>query len=380
MIETIERLFEENFAQYGELGAAISIWKEGSEVLSLHGGHRDRNRAKPWNESTLVQIWSCSKGVAGITFVHFLEQHGIEVDATVAHFWPEFGANGKSEITLRQVLAHQAGLSAMETPMPDAFDKRAVCDALARQAPLWEPGSAHGYHARTHGYLLDGIVERIAPGETIGNWWRKHFGDPLEIDIYFGLPEELHHRVADLSPAKGNRFPDKDTEGFAVALGKSGSITQRTMTSPAGLSGTHRMNSAEARSASIPSFTGIASARGLGKFYGMLADVDLRRVFVSEEGFRLFTERSVNGPDLVLQTVSAFGAGVMLDPLDVKGRKVRSLFGPSISAFGHPGAGGSHAFADPERCIGFAYVMNQMEMGLFPNLKSMRIVDALTFL
>lgn len=379
MIETIERLFAENFEQHGELGAAISIWKEGSELLSLHGGFMDRERTKPWTEDTLVQIWSSSKGVAGVTFVHALEQHVIDIDTTVAHFWPEFAAAGKSEITLRQVLAHQAGLSALDTPMPDAFDKQAVCEALARQEPLWEPGSAHGYHARTHGYLLDGIMERIAPGETIGTWWRNQFGDPLEIDIYFGLPEELHYRVADLSPAKGNRFPDKDTAGFAAALGKSGSITQRTMTSPAGLSGTHTMNGAEARSASIPSFTGIASARGLGKFYGMLADPDLRRVFSSAEGFQLFTGRCVDGPDLVLQTVSAFGAGVMLDPLDAHGLKVRSLFGPSLSAFGHPGAGGSHAFADPERGVGFAYVMNQMEMGLFPNPKAMRIVETLAF-
>lgn len=373
----LEQRFEQNFAENGELGAAVSIWKEGSEVLSLVGGFMDGAGTQPWRPDTLAQVWSCTKGFAAVAFLHALENVEVSLDRAVSHFWPEFGANGKGGITCRQVLAHRAGLAALDSPVPEARDNEEVIAALERQEPLWEPDSAHGYHARTFGYLLDGMLGKLIPGETIGAWWRTHFALPFELDIHIGLPTELHRRVAQLQPARGPRFASPEAAVFNSEISRSGSLPQRAMSSPRGLMSVQTMNTPAGRSAALPSFSGVATARALGKFYAMLADPDLRPALLPEEWFDQLTRRFSNGHDLVLQMPTAFSAGLMLDPIDSAGNKLRRLFGPALNAFGHPGAGGSHAFADPSHGFAFAYVMNQMELGVLPNLKSLRLVDAL---
>jgi CubicO group peptidase (beta-lactamase class C family) len=255
------------------------------------------------------------------------------------------------------------------------LDHAAVVAALAEEAPHWTPGEGHGYHPRTFGFLLDEIVRRLS-GTTLGEYWRTQFAEPLRLDAWIGIEPALQDRVAPVFAAR--TAPPKE-DRFYREFGTSGSLTARSFASPRGLHSVSAMNTPEARAASLPAFGGIATASALGKFYAMLArggELDGRRYFARDQ-LAAMTTNLTNGPDRVLLIDTAFSAGFMKDPRDAEGRKTRKIFGPSLSAFGHPGAGGSVAFADPENRIAFAYVMNQMEPGVLPNAKALRLVEAL---
>ncbi len=368
--------FEENFRSRGELGAAVSVWHEGREVLSLAGGWCDRQQTRPWDAETLVLSWSVTKALASACLLHILNADGIELSAPVAALWPEFAANGKEAITLAQLLSHQAGLAAMDVPKTSVLDHRAVADALAAQAPNWPPGTAHGYHPRTYGFLVDELLRRRRPAHTVATYWRETFAEPLGLDFWIGLPDAEAYRAATIyaSRAGGPAL----TGAFYEALADEKSLTRRAFAGPAGLHAVAAMNSPEARRTTIASFSGIGSARALGKFYAMLADGGTLdgRTFFSPQALGWMTTRQVTGPDRILCLDTAFSAGFMQDPVDGTGRKTRELFGPSTRAFGQPGAGGGHAFADPENRVAFAYLMNQMELGVLPNAKSLSMVAA----
>ena len=364
-------LFEENFTRFGELGAAVSVWQNGKSVLELRGGFRDAKRESPWTADTIVLFWSATKGLGSACLLHVLQEHAIELERRVAEFWPEFAQAGKSAITLAHVLSHQAGLIALDETA-DVLDYSGVITALEKQAPLWPPGTAHGYHARTFGFLIDELVRRIS-GKTISEYWRLTFAEPLELAIWIGLPETELTRVATIYAAKagGAASPPE----FYRDLATPGTIARKAFTSPHGLHSVSAMNTKENRALQFVSFSGIGSEAALAKFYGMLAnggELDGRRYFTRETISRMTTTLS-SGVDRVFQIPTAFSAGFMKDPPD----QPRRLFGPSPLAFGHPGAGGSHAFADPENGIAFAYVMNQMDQSLLPNEKSLRMVDAI---
>lgn len=368
--ERLATLFEENFARFGELGAAVSVWQHGKPIVEFHGGFRDRKRELPWTDDTIVLFWSATKGLGSACLLHALQERAISLKRRVAEFWPNFAQAGKDRITIGQLMSHQAGLTALDEP-PDALDYPAVIAALEKQAPLWPPGAAHGYHARTFGFLVDELTRQIT-GQRISEYWRKRFAEPLDLDIWIGLPEEEEHRAATIYAAKagGEQTPAE----FYRELATPGTLVRKTFGSPAGLHSIAAMNTPENRAANIVSFTGIGSASSLAKFYGMLANngvLDGRRYF-SPETIALMTTTLASGVDRILQIPTAFSAGFMKNSPDTS----RRIFGPSASAFGHPGAGGSNAFADPENGISFAYVMNQMEQSLLPNEKSLRLVDA----
>lgn len=366
----IRPLFEENFERLGELGAAVSVWQNGRSILELHGGYCDARREHPWNEETIVLFWSATKGLGSACLLHVLQEHSIPLDAPVAKFWPEFAQAGKEKITLAQLLSHQAGLAALDEPA-EITDHAAVVHALEKQAPLWPPGSAHGYHARTFGFLLDELVRRI-DGRTLGAYWRETFADPLELNIWIGLPAEENARTATIYAATASTAPD---DPFYRALTTPGTLPRRVFSSPRGLQSISAMNDPANRARSLVSLGGTGSAHSLGKFYALLANNG------KMDGERFFTEATLtqmsttltSGIDQVFGRPTAFSAGLMKDPPDAE----PPIFGPSASAFGHPGAGGSHAFADPENRLAFAYVMNQMERQILPNEKSLRLVAAL---
>lgn len=369
--ERITVLFEENFSRFGDLGAALSVWQHGKPMLDLHGGFRDARREIPWTSDTLVLIWSATKGLGSACLLHVLQEHKIDLSRRVADFWPQFAQAGKSKITFAQLLSHQAGLCALEARV-DVLDYAAVIAALEKQAPLWPPGRAHGYHARAFGFLLDELVRRIA-GTTMAQYWRGVFGVPLALDIWIGLPAAEHHRVATIYAAKSGASPEPAQ--FYRELATPGTLVRKTFTSPHGLHSVGGMNSPAARSAAVVSFGGIGNASSLAKFYAMLAnggELDGRRYFDHQTIARMTTTLS-SGTDRVFQIPTAFSAGFMKDAAGTE----RRLFGSSNLAFGHPGAGGSQAFADPENGIAFAYVMNQMEQSLLPNEKSLRLIEAL---
>jgi CubicO group peptidase (beta-lactamase class C family) len=369
--EHLASLFQENFTRYGELGAAISVWQHGKEILQLHGGFRDAKREQPWIANTIVLFWSATKGLGSACLLHALQERDIGLERHVAEVWPEFAQAGKSEITLAQLLSHQAGLSALDETV-DILDYAAVIAALEKQKPLWPPGSAHGYHARTFGFLVDECVRRIA-GTRVAQYWRETFAEPLGLDVWIGLPREEQGRTATIYAAKagGEQRPVE----FYRELATEGTLVRKTFNSPAGLHSIAAMNSTENRALEIISFSGIGSASSLAKFYGMLAnggEMEGRRYF-EPKTIALMTTSLTSGIDRTLQIPTSFSAGFMKDSPQSSPR----IFGPSASAFGHPGAGGSNAFADPENGIGFAYVMNQMEQSLLPNDKSLRLIDAI---
>jgi CubicO group peptidase (beta-lactamase class C family) len=369
--ERLKPLFLENFEKFGELGAAVSVWQDGKPVVDLTGGFCDARHEKPWKSDTLVLVWSATKGIGSACALHVLQEHRINIDRRVAEFWPEFAQAGKKEITLAQLLCHQAGLCALDARVA-ILDYGAVIRALEIQKPLWPPGSAHGYHARTFGFLLDELVRRIA-GKTLSQYWREAFGKPLNLDFWIGLPEEENARVATVYAAKSGNPPKP--KKFYSDLTTPGTLARKTFTSPYGLNSVSGMNTPAIRAPAIVSFGGIGSASALAKFYSMLANGGKLdgQTFFSEESISWMTTALADGMDRVFQIPTAFSAGFMKDPRNA----TRRMFGTSPNAFGHPGAGGSHAFADAENRISFAYVMNQMEQSLLPNEKSLRLVDAI---
>ena len=369
--ERLKTLFRENFEKFGELGAAVSIWQDGKPVVDLYGGFCDARREKPWRADTLVLVWSATKGIGSACVLHVLQEHGINIDRRVAEFWPEFAQAGKEKITLSQLLSHQAGLCALDEPV-DVLDNCAVIRALEAQKPLWPPGTAHGYHARTFGFLLDELVRRIA-GRTLSQYWRDVFARQLNLDFWIGLPEEENSRVATVYAAKSGKPPEP--KKFYSDLTTPGTLARKTFMSPYGLNSVNGMNTPAVRAQPIVSFGGIGSASALAKFYSMLANGGKLegQTFFSEETMTRMTTTLADGIDRVFQIPTAFSAGFMKDPLNA----VQRMFGASLKAFGHPGAGGCHAFVDPENRTSFAYVMNQMEQSLLPNEKSLRLVDAI---
>ena len=380
-----EDFFWENFRLRDELGASLSVWHKGCEVLSLAGGLAERRKGshpeRPWTEETPVLVWSATKGPAAACVLHAMERNSLSLDTPVGFLWPEFKQAGKEAVTVAQVLAHQAGLPALDAPV-SVFDHEAVAAALAAQKPFWIPGKAHGYHPRTFGSLLDELVRRLE-GIPLADYWRTHFALPLRLDFWMGMPPDRLGIVAPIQPPRVENLgamgeaatPRRDTE-FHRAFSDRGSLTARAFRSPRGLESVLAMNKPEARLASLPAFGGIGTAHALGKFYATLAnDGAIEGMQVFESLARPLAVDS-RGFDCVLLRETAFAAGFMRDPL-ADGKKTRHLFGPSLTAFGQPGAGGSHAFADPENNVAFAYVMNQMAPGVMPNEKSLGIVKAL---
>jgi CubicO group peptidase (beta-lactamase class C family) len=377
----LEPLFRENFEKFGELGAAISVWQNGKELLELHGGFREARREQPWTDDALVLIWSATKGLGSACLLHVLQEHKIDIERRVGEFWPEFAQAGKENITLGQLLSHQAGLAALDRKV-DVLDHAAVVDALAKQEPNWPPGTAHGYHARTFGFLLDELVRRIS-GTTLSEYWRKAFADPLGLDLWIGLPEQENGRVATMYAARAGKPPEPAQ--FYRDVAKPGTFAHKVFGSPHGLSAVSAMNKPEIRAKAIVSFGGIGSASALAKFYAMVASAGRieDREFFSKKTIDWMTTTLTDGADRVFQISTAFSAGFMKDsqtsPRKFFGRSTCLRMDPARqpSSFGHPGAGGSHAFADHENQISFGYVMNQMEQSILPNQKSLRLVDAI---
>jgi CubicO group peptidase (beta-lactamase class C family) len=367
--DELVRIFAENFSQRGEIGASVSVWQHGEELKTLSEGWCEREKETPFGDETIVPVYSVTKALSATTFLLVLREAGLDRESWVRRVWPELDVG---ELTFLELLSHQAGLPGVENTVSVA-DRTAVVSALEKTSPYWEPGTAHGYHARSVGFLLDELCERLL-GERLGYFWRKWIAEPLELDFWIGLPENEHHRVAKLYP--GRYLIRREEKPFYEAMQEKGSLAQRAFGSLKGYQSASEMNDPAAWQGGFPAFGGVGSARALAKFYqALLGDTDPE--VISEDVRQVLAKRIVGGPDEVLQLPTAFGPGSMFDPLDGQGNKVRQLFGPHPQAFGHPGAGGSHAFCDPKTGLSFAYVMNQMELGLFPGERGLSLVRAM---
>jgi CubicO group peptidase (beta-lactamase class C family) len=374
--EDMQAVFDRNFRERGEIGASVSLWEGEKEVVRLFGGFMDREKTREWTAETLVPVWSATKGPASVACLLAIEEAGLTQENRVTQVWPEFGQGGKEWITFSQLLSHTGGLCVLDEKV-STYDYSAVIHALEHQEPVFPPGSQVAYHARTFGFLLEEIVRRITGKASLGKYFRERIGAPMNLDFWIGLPEGQFSRVATLYPGKMPAAGLQDA--FVKAIGTRGSLTQRVFASPAGLHSVQEMNKPDTWELGLASMGGVGSARALAQFYAMLANggVWQGRKLVSEPIIKDFTHTLAQADDPVVCTPMAFGAGMMRDPVDEHGQKIRRLFGASVEAFGHPGAGGSLAFADPERGIGFAYVMNQMELGVLPTAKALDLVETI---
>jgi len=348
--EPVLEAFRANFEKHDEVGAACCLYHEGRAVVDLWGGHADAARERAWEEGTLQLVFSATKGVTAICAHRLVERGELDLDAPVARYWPEFAANDKAEISVRQVLSHRAGLAMIEADLSLeqvlAWDP--VVEAIAAQAPNWKPGTAHGYHVRSFGWITGEIVRRIT-GEPIGDFFARELARPLDLEFWIGLPEEQLPRVAELIT------PESGLDKLAEILGAD-SLTARALTGPSNLFDYGPMwNRPELLQAVMPSSNGVGSARSLARLYAAtVGEVDGIRI-LQPETVAAACEPHSDGPDKVLMVPSRFGVGFGLPPLLVPGAGPR--------AFGHFGAGGSLGFADLELELGFGYVMNRMQLG-----------------
>lgn len=363
--ERVRAVFEANFVERGEVGAACSVWVGGREVVDLVGGVVAPGGA-PYSRRTLQLVASATKGAMAIVALRLAERGELDLDAPVAAYWPEFAAAGKDAVPVRWLLSHQAGLPYVDAivPMADAYRWTPMVDALAAQAPLWEPGAAHGYHALTYGWLIGEVLTRIT-GLTPGELLRKEIAEPLGIDFHLGLPESEHARVAPLLPAPPPP-PGTPPDPLTAQLLDPNEPAYRAFFVPNGLFGA--MNDPAAWIAQLPAANGMATARALSTMYaaclGEVAGVRL----LSPDTLAAATAVQAEGTDRVLGVRSRFGLGFQLSyPL-------RPMAGPG--SFGHYGLGGSVGFAHAERGVAFGYVVNQMLPGGVVDPRSSALVEA----
>jgi CubicO group peptidase (beta-lactamase class C family) len=364
----VRAAFAENFARHGDIGAACCVYYRGRPVVDLWAGVADAATGRSWTEGTAVITFSATKGATAICANLLVERGALDLDAPIAHYWPEFAARGKGDIPVRWALCHKAGLAAVDGDLTleqvIAWDP--VVAAIAAQVPNWEPGSAHGYHARSYGWITGELVRRIT-GRTLGRFFAEEIAAPLGLEFWIGLPAAEEPRVATIVPP----VPPTDPavrELMDKFMGPD-TLLGRVLSGPSNLFHYDDMwNRRALHAAEMPSSNGIATARSIARMYAaLLGEVDGGRLLRPETVQRARQIES-SGPDAVLLLPTAFGLGFMLPP----------SLSPSAHAacFGHPGAGGSLGLADPEAGFALGYVMNRMDLGLTGDPRSHGLVAA----
>jgi CubicO group peptidase (beta-lactamase class C family) len=366
-LDVLEQTFLKNFADRGELGASVSVWKDGEEILNLAKGWCEREQTKSWTPETMVPVYSATKALASATLLMLLEENGLTPDDLVCRVWPRFP---NSSATFAELMSHQCGLAALDQKA-SVFDYEEVISAIEAQEPNWDLGDGHGYHPRTFGFLLEEPV-RLLAGKRLGEVFRERIAEPLGLDLWIGLPEIEFDRVATLYPGKMDK---SDLEsGFYKEFNQQGTLVRQAFSSPRGLQGVHEMNTPKAWQVGLPAMGGIGTAQALAKFYQAAIGAI---PFFSDDVLEWMRTPVVMGDDRILMTQTRFSCGFQLDPLDQNGEKIRHNYGKGMQAFGHPGAGGSHAFGDPDSGVSYAYIMNQMDLSVLPGAKSSALIDAL---
>jgi len=357
--------FEAAFESGAEIGAGVSVVLDGERVVDLWGGFMDAARAESWQRDTLANVFSTTKGMTALCAHRLVDEGRLDLDAPVAKYWPEFAQQGKAGISVRQLISHQAGLPAVRKSLPPEaiFDWDRMVEALAQETPWWAPGTKHGYHAITFGWLIGEVVRRIT-GQSLGNYFAKEFAEPLGADFMIGFGPELDARVAPLVQGPIS-IEEGKTNLFEEVLKNPEGVTARTFNNPMIL-GTDVHNSRAWRAAEIPAANGHASAAAIATIYGELARGKLLSGAVLEDARTCQAE----GEDAILPLVTKVACGFMLAPDN-------EPCGPNPKAFNHAGAGGSLGYCDPEAKIGIGYVMNNMHTGAWlVDPRARNLVDA----
>jgi CubicO group peptidase (beta-lactamase class C family) len=371
--------FRRNLSSGRELGAAVAVYREGRKVVDLWGGYRDANTRAPWQQDTIVNVFSTTKGVASLAVAVAASRGLLDYDAKIADYWPEFAQAGKGSITVRQLLGHQAGLAAVKPPLTlaDIADPEKMSAKIAAQEPHWLPGTRHGYHAVTLGWYQSELIRHVDPkGRTIGRFFAEEIAAPLDLDFYIGLPASVDRtRVAQLQAFSVrelalhmNTMPPM----FAASMFNPSSLSARAFVVAAGIKSAADFNNDELRVLEMPSVNGTSTARSIAKVYGDAATggsgLALSRAVRDDlEGLAVPPTKGLR--DKVIHTDASYSLGF--------GKPTsKFVFGSSDRAFGWPGAGGSFGFADPDTGVGFGYVMNNMGFHIFSDPRELSLRQA----
>ncbi|WP_405799187.1 serine hydrolase domain-containing protein [Streptomyces longwoodensis] len=369
--EPVGEAFAANFRTLGERGAALAVYRDGHRVVDLWGGTRDVDGSLPWERGTAQIVRSATKGVVSAALLLLHQRGELDLDAPVRTYWPEYKAAGKEHTRVRDLLAHRAGVPVLDRPLTpaEAADPDLAAAAVAAQAPVWEPGTAHGYHAQTFSWLTGELMRRVT-GRSAGAWIAEHLAGPAAADFWLGLPAAEAHRVGRVgrlqAPEPAGALRVRPKRAVADAYADPGSLTRRAF---AAITPLPDENDPAYRAAVLPASNGIATADGLARVYAaLIGEVD--------GGTRLFTPDTVElargersaGPDRVLVVPTRFGLGPMLHGT------ASPLLSPG--SFGHPGRGGALGFADPESGIAFGYVTNGFRSSVTADPRAQALVRA----
>jgi CubicO group peptidase (beta-lactamase class C family) len=373
--------FRANFASGREVGAAVTVYRDGHKVVDLWGGYRNGLTKTVWQRDSMVNVFSTTKGVAALAVAVAVSRGLFSYDARVADYWPEFAAAGKGEVTVRQLLAHQAGLSALSpAPALDVVaDPSRLSPMLAAQVPAWTPGTRHGYHAITLGWYESELIRRTDPaGRTLGRFLADEIAGPLGLDLHIGLPAAVNRdRLAHLHGWKRVEtllHLKVMPPGFVAASLNPFGLTARTVAVPSGVNAFDGdYNRDDVRAVEIPSANGTATARSVARLYGDAA-VGGASLGLDAATFDALTavgvEPSGGLRDRVMHIDVAYSLG-LCKPVP------HFAFGSSNKAFGTPGFGGSFGMADPETGVGYAYVMNRLGFHLWSDPRELDLRQAL---
>ncbi|MFD6919842.1 serine hydrolase domain-containing protein [Streptomyces sp. NPDC059944] len=368
--EPVRDAFARNFAALGDRGAAVTVYRDGHKVVDLWGGSRDVDGTEPWQRGTAQIVRSATKGVAAAVILLLAQRGLLDLDAPVAAHWPAYKARGKEHTRVRHLLAHRAGVPALDRPLTpaEAADPDIAAAAVAAQTPAWQPGTDHGYHAQTYSWLTGELVRRVT-GRSIGAWIADEIARPLDLDLWVGLPPEQAGRVGRVAQVEAPPAPGglrtRPKRAVVEAYADPDSLTRRAF---AAITPMPDENDPAYRAAVLPASNGIATADGLARFYAALTgEVDGVRLFSPETTGKARAEHSA-GPDRVLVVNTRFGLGYMLHG------PASPLLSPG--SFGHPGRGGALGFADPESGIAFGYVTNGFRTSVTADARAQALVRA----
>ena len=362
--EPVREAFAENFALRDEIGASVAVVAHGEPVVNLWAGWADPARTRPWQEDTLTNVWSTTKPMTSLCAHLLMDRVGLDMDQPVASYWPEFAAAGKGDIPLRWVMSHRSGLSGLTVPVTveDYEDWEKITTLLAAQEPLWEPGTASGYHAITFGFLVGEVVRRVT-GESPGRFFASEIAGVLDADFYIGVAEGDLERCSDV---QGVRPSAAEQAAMAETYAHASPAALAALANPP-LTG-DEANAPAWRMAQIPAANGHGTALALATIFGAVADGSER--LICNATMEAARTSQGSGIDLVLGIPVEFGLGFGLSGPE-------HYYGPNPAAFGHDGFGGSAVWADPEAGIAGAYVMNRMGMTLVGDARRVALVDAL---
>ena len=366
--EAVREAFADLFNDPQERGAALCIQIGGDTVVDLWAGTADKDGEHAWHTDTIANLFSCTKTFTAVTALQLVEEGKLALDVPVAKYWPEFAAAGKASITLRQLLSHRAGLPALrELLAPEAlYEWPTMVDALAAEAPWWTPGEGHGYAAITYGWLVGELIRR-ADGRSPGQSIMARTAQPLGLDFHIGLADDQFYRVAHIARSKGTQG-DASAQRLLMAMMKEpASMSTRAFTNPPSIMTS--TNKPQWRRMEQPAANGHGNARSLAGFYSGLLDGRL----LGPEMFAELTREHSVGEDKTLRTQTRFGLGCMLDQPQVG----NATYGLSAKAFGHPGAGGSIGFADPQREVAFGFVTNTLGPYVLMDPRAQKLVQVL---